>query len=367
MSTTGAGGDVPPRAGDDLGVRPVFHGGLPRDPRLGFEQQPVDPVRGARWGRVSPPGVQDRPAGGVGVGAGGRACRGVGGGVECGRVGRGGGLGWLYFWVGLPIHLWRTGLFAFVVASAGAGLLLGFCERFHRRPGAAGWCGLAAAATGLLFAHVTAPLLVLGGGARRSTSPARRHGGAGTRRPSGGRGRGRGQPVLAGAALAVPRHPDRIRAVHAERLAAVPARFLWARPVPRTARPGLPGAEHRGARVVVVRRGSASGGGVRRLDRGPDGDSDGRGLLGPARGTSNRSGSSPLSTSCRRSPRARRWCGGRAACASVRGRTAGRVAGRGRLGGRLARVRGGQSPGSSGTAPGPWPNTARSSSGSPPR
>ena len=86
------------------------------------------------------------------------------------------GLASLYFWVGYPVVLWRSGLFAFLTAAIGSGLLLGLCVRFDRAPTRAGWILLAAAGAGLFFAHVTAPILVGGGALAFYATVARRHG-----------------------------------------------------------------------------------------------------------------------------------------------------------------------------------------------
>ena len=85
-------------------------------------------------------------------------------------------LGWFYFWVGFPIALWRSGLFSFILASAGVGLLLGLCSRFDRHSGRGGWLALVTVGTGLFFVHVTAPILALGGLLAFWAVVARRHG-----------------------------------------------------------------------------------------------------------------------------------------------------------------------------------------------
>ena len=85
-------------------------------------------------------------------------------------------LAWFYFWGGYPAELWRSGLFAFTTASAGAGLALALCDRFHRRPSAALWFGLSACGAALFFMHVTAPIILAGGLLAFSVATARRHG-----------------------------------------------------------------------------------------------------------------------------------------------------------------------------------------------
>lgn len=83
---------------------------------------------------------------------------------------------WLYFWCGYPASLWRSGLFAFTTVSAGAGLLLGLCVRFDLRPGRRGWLAIAGLGSALLFAHVTAPIILVGGLLPFYAASARRHG-----------------------------------------------------------------------------------------------------------------------------------------------------------------------------------------------
>jgi hypothetical protein len=72
-------------------------------------------------------------------------------------------LAWFYFWVGFPMMLWRTGLFAFITACGGVGLLLGLCSRFDRSPTRGNWLALTMVGGGLFFLHVTAPILAIGG------------------------------------------------------------------------------------------------------------------------------------------------------------------------------------------------------------
>lgn len=69
------------------------------------------------------------------------------------------GLALWYWWIGFPDNLLRTGLVAFVWASAVAVLLPGVLLWFGRRPGAAAWAALAGAAALGAQAHVTLPLM----------------------------------------------------------------------------------------------------------------------------------------------------------------------------------------------------------------
>jgi hypothetical protein len=85
-------------------------------------------------------------------------------------------LGWFVFWSGFPVSLWRSGLFAFVTAASGAGVLLGLCVRFDRKPTRWNWCLLAAAGSGLCFVHVTTPIMVAAGAVAFYATVARRHG-----------------------------------------------------------------------------------------------------------------------------------------------------------------------------------------------
>ena len=87
-----------------------------------------------------------------------------------------GWLGWFVFWTGFPSALWRSGLFAFVLAAAGVGLLLGLCVRFDRRPSRGGWCALMGAGAGLFFVHVTTPVMAAGGLLAFYAVAAKRHG-----------------------------------------------------------------------------------------------------------------------------------------------------------------------------------------------
>ena len=86
------------------------------------------------------------------------------------------GLAWFAFWVGFPVNLWRSGLFAFVLASAGVGLLLGLCVRFDLKPSKGGWLALTIVGAGLFFVHVTTPILAIGGLLTFLATVARRHG-----------------------------------------------------------------------------------------------------------------------------------------------------------------------------------------------
>jgi hypothetical protein len=83
-------------------------------------------------------------------------------------------LGLVVFWGCFPIALWRSGLFAFVTASAALGLVLGLLLRFDARPGPGRWGVLLVAGAVFLFAHVTAPVMALGGAVGYAAAVARR-------------------------------------------------------------------------------------------------------------------------------------------------------------------------------------------------
>jgi hypothetical protein len=83
---------------------------------------------------------------------------------------------WIYFWNAFPIALWRSGLFAFILVSAGLVLLVGLAIRLDARPVLGRWATLTAAGAALFFAHVTAPILVLGAVAGYVPATLRRHG-----------------------------------------------------------------------------------------------------------------------------------------------------------------------------------------------
>ena len=85
-------------------------------------------------------------------------------------------LAWFTFWTGFASGLWRSGLFSFVSASAGIGLLLGLCSRFDRSPTKGTWLAMTIAGAGLFFVHVTAPILAIGGLLAAYATAARRHG-----------------------------------------------------------------------------------------------------------------------------------------------------------------------------------------------
>ena len=72
-------------------------------------------------------------------------------------------LGLLVFWGCFPIALYRSGLFAFVSASAASALVLGLLWQFDRRPRRLAWVALAVSGVFLFFAHVTAPVMLAGG------------------------------------------------------------------------------------------------------------------------------------------------------------------------------------------------------------
>ncbi|WP_435021881.1 hypothetical protein TA3x_002609 [Tundrisphaera sp. TA3] len=96
-------------------------------------------------------------------------------GLGAGEVAAAAALGWIYFWGAFPAVLWRTGLFAFISAAAGVGLLLGLCVRFDRRPTRGNWAALAACGVVLFFLHVTAPVMALGGALAFYATVARKH------------------------------------------------------------------------------------------------------------------------------------------------------------------------------------------------
>ena len=87
----------------------------------------------------------------------------IAGGLGGAEVAAAAAIGLVVFWACFPIVLWRSGLFAFVTASSATGLVLALLLRFDRRPGLSRWALLAAAGSAFLFAHVTAPVLVVGG------------------------------------------------------------------------------------------------------------------------------------------------------------------------------------------------------------
>lgn len=84
-------------------------------------------------------------------------------------------LGWLYLRCGWPDMFVRSGLFAFVTASCEAVLLTGLLLGYEGKASAAGWGALTAAASVLVFTHVTGPLLSLGAGLGLVASAALRH------------------------------------------------------------------------------------------------------------------------------------------------------------------------------------------------
>jgi hypothetical protein len=85
-------------------------------------------------------------------------------------------LAWLAFWTGFAAVLWRSGLFAFVVASGGLPLLIGLALRVDARPTAGRWAALTVAGALLVFAHVTTPVLALGAMVGFASASACRHG-----------------------------------------------------------------------------------------------------------------------------------------------------------------------------------------------
>jgi len=164
-------------AGTTWGYDPSFMAGYPETPVWDSSSNPsilFDLLGGARAGNYRPYKVGLFAAsvlGLVAIGAGAWAA-----GLKAGEVASGVGLAWLYFWAGFPIALWRSGLFAFLSASCGVGLLLGLCVLFDRRPTRGVWLALAAAGSGLFFVHVTAPILAGGGALAFLATVGRRHG-----------------------------------------------------------------------------------------------------------------------------------------------------------------------------------------------
>jgi hypothetical protein len=86
------------------------------------------------------------------------------------------GIAWFYFAAGYPTGLWQSGLFSFTTAAGCVGLLLALCVRFDRKPTRWGWLALAAGGSILFFAHVTAPIMLVGGLLAFYAASARRHG-----------------------------------------------------------------------------------------------------------------------------------------------------------------------------------------------
>ncbi len=84
-------------------------------------------------------------------------------------------LGALGFWLGFTNSLWRSGLFAYLTVSSGVLLLLALMDRVDRRPTWRTWLALAGFGALLFFAHVTAPILALGGGLAFLVLSVRRH------------------------------------------------------------------------------------------------------------------------------------------------------------------------------------------------
>jgi len=97
-------------------------------------------------------------------------------GLDLGEVAAASVLAYFYDWVGFPMPGWRWGLFAFISACAGVGLLLGLCTRFDRKPGRGSWLALTLAGSALFYFHVTAPVMVIGGLLAFYLTVAGRHG-----------------------------------------------------------------------------------------------------------------------------------------------------------------------------------------------
>jgi hypothetical protein len=96
-------------------------------------------------------------------------------GASLGEAALAGLLGWLYFYCGWPDMFWRSGLFAYVTASGGLVLLTGMLLQFDANPTIARWLALTGIGTALWFTHVTAPVMVAGGGLAFVAATLRRH------------------------------------------------------------------------------------------------------------------------------------------------------------------------------------------------
>jgi len=164
-------------AGTTWGYDPFFMAGYPETPVWDSSSNPsilFNLLGGAGAGDYRPYKVGLFAAsllGLVAIAAGGSAA-----GLRAGEVAAATALAWLYFWGGFPNSLWRSGLFAFVSASSGVGLLLGLCVLFDRRPTRGVWLALTVVGSGLFFVHVTAPILAGGGAVAFYATVARRHG-----------------------------------------------------------------------------------------------------------------------------------------------------------------------------------------------
>lgn len=80
-------------------------------------------------------------------------------GLKAGEAATAGVVAFVLFWGGVPSSFWRTGMFAFVTASAAFPLVLTFALMYEKRRGRARWALLTASGAVWLFAHVTAPIL----------------------------------------------------------------------------------------------------------------------------------------------------------------------------------------------------------------
>ncbi len=72
------------------------------------------------------------------------------------------GMATLVFWGSMSGVLWRSGLFSFITASAASVAVLGLLLRYDQRPTHGRWALLTVSGAALLFAHVTAPIVLLG-------------------------------------------------------------------------------------------------------------------------------------------------------------------------------------------------------------
>jgi hypothetical protein len=72
-------------------------------------------------------------------------------------------LAFVYLWTGFPRSLWLSGLFSFITASCAVVYLLGMVVHLPGSPRPRHWAALWLVATLALWAHVTTPIMALGG------------------------------------------------------------------------------------------------------------------------------------------------------------------------------------------------------------